>query len=37
LEVVGHIGMKMAGVEDMTEVEVMTEVKGMKNGVSIHR
>ena len=36
LEDVGHGGMKMAGVEeveDMTEVEVMTGIKSMKNGI----
>ena len=33
LEDVGHIGMKMAEVEDMTEVLVVTGAKGMTDGV----
>jgi hypothetical protein len=40
LEDVGHGGMKVAEgeeVEVMTEVEAMRGIKGMKNGVSIHR
>jgi hypothetical protein len=40
LEDVGHGGMKMAGVEeveDMTEVEDITGIKGMKNDVRKER
>jgi hypothetical protein len=33
LEDVGHGGMKVEEVEDRTEVEVMTGIKGMKTDI----